>query len=230
MNKTITTVVIIVVIILAAFFYFTRPVSAPTESVESVAEKLVPTSQGDVDARALDEKLYRVSKSQSQVQFSINEVLRGSPFTAVGRTSEVAGDFLVSNRAVKVGTMTVNAKTFKTDSTQRDGAIVRFILKSDQPANEFITFKPSQPIALALPLAEGKQISANLSGDLTISGVTKPAIFAVRVQIQNQKLLVTGETIVKRSDFNLKIPELSFIASVDDEVGISVSTVAEMIQ
>ena len=136
----------------------------------------------------------------------------------------------VSKKAITVGKVAVNAKTFKTDSSNRDGAIARFILKSDQPANEFITFTPAQPIALASPLVEGKEISATVSGTLTISGITKPATFTVRIKMQNKGLVVTGDTTVKRSDFGLQIPDLSFIASVDDLVKVSISATADLVK
>lgn len=228
MKKIITIIVVVLVINLIAFFYFTRPVSAPTQAVDTVVEKLVPNTETNTSATG--EKVYRISQAQSSVQFSIGEILNGSPFTAVGKTSEVAGDIAVTRNQITVGEVVVNAKTFKTDNSRRDGAIVRFILKSDQPANEFITFKPTQPIALTAPIVEGKEISTKISGDLTVSGVTKPATFAVKIKTQAGKLSVTGGTTVKRSDFDLKIPELSFIASVDDEVEISVSAVAEVVQ
>ncbi len=231
MQKIITTVVIIIVIALASFLYLTRPVNAPTQSVESVAERL-PTG-----TPTTEQKLYRISQKQSEVQFSIGEILNGSPFTAVGKTSEVAGDILVSKNTVTVGEIVVNAKTFKTDSTRRDGAIVRFILKSDQPANEFITFKHTKPIVLALPPVVGKEVTATVSGDLTISGVTKPVVMNVKMTlltVKNQisgdeSFVITGDTTVKRSDFGLKIPELSFLASVDDVVKIHVAVTANRI-
>jgi polyisoprenoid-binding protein YceI len=231
MQRIITIVVVVAVVLIAGFFYFTRPVSAPTQAVDTVAEKLVPVTKIDEPSTpVVEQKVYRISQAQSSVQFSIGEILNGAPFTAVGKTSEVAGDIAVSQNQITVGEVVVNAKTFKTDSSRRDGAIVRFILKSDQPANEFITFKPTAPIALSTPLVDGKEISAKISGDLTISGVTKPATFAVKIKTQAGKFSVTGDTTVKRSDFDLKIPELSFIASVDDEVEISISAIAEMVK
>ena len=229
MQKIIIATAIIVIIILIPFFYFTRPVGAPTQSVDTVAEKTVPPSD-TVTAPATVEKVYRISQAKSEVQFSIGEILNGAPFTAVGKTSEVGGDVSVSKTAIKVGTISVNAKTFKTDSSRRDGAIVRFILKSDKPENELITFKPAQPIALSAPLTEGREVGATVSGDLTISGVTKSLTIPVKIKTQAGALSVTGNASVKRSDFDLKIPELSFIASVDDEVRISISAIAEMVK
>ncbi len=229
MKKIITIIVVVLVVNLIAFFYFTRPVGAPTQSVDTVAEKIVLSSD-TVTAPASVEKVYRISQVKSEVQFSIGEILNGAPFTAVGKTNEVGGDVSVSDTVIKVGTISVNAKTFKTDSSRRDGAIVRFILKSDKPENELITFKSTQPIALSAPLTEGKEISATVSGDLTVSGVTKPVTVPVKIKIQAGTLSVTGNATVKRSDFNLKIPELSFIASVDDAVKISISAIAEMVE
>jgi polyisoprenoid-binding protein YceI len=231
MQRIITLFVVVAVVLIAGLLYFTRPVSAPTQAVDTVAEKLVPVTKIDESSiPVVEQKVYRISQEQSSVQFSIDEILNGAPFTAVGKTSEVAGDIAVTRNQITVGAMAVNAKTFKTDSSRRDGAIVRFILKSDQPANEFITFKPTAPIAFTAPIVEGKEISTKISGDLTVSGVTKPATFAVKIKTQAGKLLVTGGTTVKRSDFDLKIPELSFVASVDDKVMISVSAVAEMVK
>ena len=231
MKKVAIGITLVLVIILITFLYSTRPVSAPTQSVESVAEKLpVATPDTQSVSASTGETFYRISPLQSQVEFSIGEILNGSPFTAVGKTSEVAGDVSVSKKAITVGKVAVNAKTFKTDSSNRDGAIARFILKSDQPANEFITFTPAQPIALASPLVEGKEISATVSGTLTISGITKPATFTVRIKMQNKGLVVTGDTTVKRSDFGLQIPDLSFIASVDDLVKVSISATADLVK
>ena len=226
MQRIITLVVIVAVVLIAGFFYFTRPVSAPTQAVDSVVEKLVPNTETNTSATS--EKVYRISQAKSEVQFIIGEVLNGAPFTAVGNTNEVAGDISISGNQITLGGLAVNAKTFKTDSSRREGAIVRFILRSDQPVNEFITFKPTQPITLGTPLVDGKEVWVTVSGNLTVSGVTKPAIFAGKIKIEGDNLIVKGYSTVKRSDFGLKIPELSFIASVDDEVLIYVSVVAEM--
>lgn len=228
MQKIITLVAVVAVVLIAGFFYFTRPVSAPTQAVDMVAEKLVPTEEAGTAIQ--EQKLYRISQAQSSVQFSIGEILNGAPFTAVGKTNEVAGDIAVTRNQITVGEVVVNAKTFKTDNSRRDGAIVRFILKSDQPVNEFITFKSTQPIVLSAPLVDGKEVGVSVSGNLTVSGVTKPATFAVKIKTQEGRLVVTGSATVKRSDFGLKIPELSFIASVDDKVEISISAIAEMVK
>lgn len=219
MKKTsIVIIVTVLLIVMLGFLYTTRPVSAPTQSVDVVSTSS-PTGTS----------LYRISQAESQVKFSIGEILNGKPFTVVGTTAQVGGDIMVSKDSINVNTMTVNAKTFKTDSSRRDGAIVRFILKSDLPENELIVFTASKPMLLSAPLVENTEITASISGNLTISGITKPAVFEVKIQTSGESLIVTGETTVKRSDFNLKIPELAFIASVDDSVEVSISVVASMI-
>jgi len=201
------------------FLYLTRPPPAPTQD----AGARVPALPA-----AASEKHYRIDSSGSKVTFRIGEILRGKPFIAVGVTSDVAGDIVVSNNAVTFGSLAVNARTFKTDSPQRDGAIGRFILKSQVPANEFIDFKPTGPAVVSTQT--NSSVTFTLSGDLTVSGVTKPASFTVVSTVSDQA--VTGKATVKlkRSDFKLAIPNVPFVASVDDEFTVTADVVAPIVQ
>ncbi len=219
MLKKIIIVIIVLIILGVILFKFAfRAPSVPTDNVQNQAGNLVASSP---------ERLYRIATSTSKVTFSINEVLRGSPFTAVGVTNQIAGDIVVSDNTINIGTLAINAKTFKTDSENRDGAIARFILKSEDPANEFIYFKPSGPISID---TSATSTSFTVNGDLTISGVTKPESFEVVVNITDQAL--TGKAILKmkRSDFNLVIPNVSFVASVDDELIVTTDITAPRVQ
>ncbi len=217
-NITIALVIIIVVAI-GSFFYVTRPVSAPTADIQSVSDTMASTSGST---------LYRISQSESRVEFTVNELLYGKPKLVVGTTTQVAGDISVQGSKITMGAIKLNAKTLVTDSPQRNGAINRLILKTDAPANEFVVFAPSSN-DFSGTLAEGKQASFSVIGDLTVSGVTKPATFKVTLTPAAGKLVGTASTTIKRSDFGLKIPNLSFIANVDDAIPVTASIVANKI-
>ena len=216
MNKNIIYGILGIIIVgVAGFLYATRPASSPSQNIQSVSDTL---NNDNVSGTSL----YRILQEGSKVEFSIGEILNGTPFTAVGTTNQVAGDITISGNPAKieVGMIKINARTFKTDDPSRDGAIARFILKSEDPANEFIEFKPTS--------VNGTIPDFTVSGDLTISGVTKPATFSVSARIEGGKMIGTAETKIKRSDYNLVIPNIPFVASVDDEFTVTADIVANL--
>ncbi len=218
-NKILIAVAVLVVGAVAAFFYVTRAPSAPSQDVASATESIATSSSTAV---------YRISQNDSLVKFEIDEILRDEPFTAVGTTTQIAGDIAIGADSITIGTIKVNARTFKTDDERRDGAIARAILKSEDAANEFITFVP-KGFDAETARVNGNILNLTITGDLTIAGVTKPGSFDVVLQLEETYIMATVESTVKRSDFGLTIPSLPFIAEVDDEVVVSANIVAELV-
>lgn len=212
MNKKIIIGIIIAVLGAGAYFYATRPASAPTQDIDTKTEN---------QAQQTD-SAYKIAQNQSHAQFSITETLNGKPFTAVGTTNQIAGTIAVSDAIFDIGTITINAKTFTTDSEQRDGAIARFILKSEKPENELITFKPTKT-------KQTSPTQATVTGDLTISGITKPATFEINATVDGDTIAGTVTGTVQRSDFGLTIPNIPFVANVSDTINVSADIVAEKV-
>lgn len=208
MKKTLFWLVVIALIAFGAYWYATSAPAAPSEDISAAADAMSSAS-GTV---------YRISQDSSKVSFAISEMLRGKPFTAVGTTSQIAGDIAVKADSIETGIIKINARTFKTDSSQRDGAIARFILKSDDPANEFIEIAP---ISAPVKLVSGKLATFQATTTITVSGVSKPSAFSVSVKDEGGKLAIVAETKVKRSDFGLVIPNIPFVASVPDQFDVS---------
>ncbi|HEY0908312.1 MAG TPA: YceI family protein [Candidatus Paceibacterota bacterium] len=213
-------IAVIAVAAIATFAYFLKPVSAPSQDINEVTSKL--------PAGSATSSVYRISQKESLVTFTMNELLRGKPFLVVGTTTQIAGDIAVKDGKFDIGELAINAKTLVTDSASRNGAIARAILKSETPGNEFMIFRPSSNDFTGA-LAMGKEVSFNVMGDLTISGVTKPVTFKVTATVEAGKVTGTATTTLKRSDFNLKIPDLSFIANVDDEFPVTAKIVADRV-
>lgn len=227
MKKIIFGFVVVIVALLLAFFYITRPPSAPSQTT--------PTTSGEQGTPLPGQtvRAYSVSAAESQAAFRIREVLRGSPFMAVGTTSAVSGEFKIIEengvRSAQMGEIRINARTFKTDDPRRDGAIARLILKSESPENEFIVFKPKDITGLPDSLEPDTAYEFEIQGDLTISGVTKPAKFAVVAFFNDAKISGKASAKIRRSDYNLVIPNIPFVANVDDEFEIEATLVAPRI-
>ncbi len=176
---------------------------------------------------------YGINAQSSQASFEIDEVLRGSPFTVVGTTKDVTGTISVDMTTPEkssVGIIKIDARTLKTDSPQRDGAIGRFILHSSDSGNQYIIFAAKKVSGLPKVISKAP-MNLTLTGDLTISGKTKPATFEAKsVTITNGSMKGMAQAKIKRSDYGLFIPSIPFVADVPDEFTIKIDLTAAQVK
>ncbi len=223
MKTAIAIIIIIVVLAGGAVWYLSRPVVAPSAPTETGTEVGTSASGG----------VYRINPAESSASFRVKEVLRDVDTIAVGTTSDVAGEIAINATDVSkstVGLVRVNARTLKTDSAQRDGAISRLILNSEEAANEFIEFRTTSISGITPATQISTGMSFTVTGDLKIKGVTKETTFNVNI-LSTDENAITGTAVgtVKRSDFGLTIPNVPFVASVEDNVELTLSFVAKKI-
>ena len=192
-------------------------------------EETAPETASD-EATTSGGQTFQIVPEQSEVRFIIDEVLRGSPKTVVGSNSQLSGQITVdpANPAeASIGPIEIDARGFKTDQNRRNGAIQRFILQTGQPENQFITFTPTAIDGLPASAAVGDTFDFQITGDLTVHGVTQAATFAMQVTAGSEtELSGSGSTTVNYADFGLTIPDVPFVASVADEVILEIEFVA----
>lgn len=224
MNRKILLILVALIIFGAiAFLYVLRPPALPSRDISSFDASGQSGEVQNPEVREL-----RILSSSSTAEFRIGEVLGGKPFTVIGATNQIAGNVIIDpskKEWLSLGVVRVNARTLKTDDSSRDGAISRFILKSEDPQNEFIEFKAVGVNAGNFP-KEGENFTLTISGNLKISGVIKPVVWIGTGKISGDSMFATAETTVKRGDFNLVIPSVPFVASVDEDVVLKVSVMA----
>ncbi len=224
------TIVIVLFGALVTYSYITRPVTNPSENSNTAnnsTENIKSKISEDVNVRTI---FMAINSDESKAEFKLSEVLRGKPTLVVGTTNILSSDvgvtFAPAN--IMISDVSINARTLKTDSTQRDGAISRLILHSDKPENEFITLKNIVVAGLPTEIARNTKFSMNVTGDLTINGITKKTAFSGSgtVGIDNKFKGELG-TVITHSDFGIKIPNLPFLANVDDDSKINIYFVAK---
>ncbi len=200
-----------VVVAGALVWYAMRPIAAPSApAAEQAAPAATETATTSASAP------YKVLNTDSAAEFSIDEVLRGKPFTAVGTASVIEGD----ETAIRV-----NARTFTTDSQGRDRMIARFILESEKPENEFVEFRPAGLAALLAANVEAMPVPIEIMGTLMIRGVAKPATFRGTIERKGDMHRIVAETKASRADFGLTIPSVPSVASVADTVTLKADIV-----
>lgn len=214
----------------------TTPTIAPDTTVDegtgstTASETTAGTDAGTTTPASVG-VAFVIDPARSVATFEIDEVLRGEPKRVIGTTSEVAGQFLVDVEdlsTVEFSQMLVNARTFQTDSGNRDRAIRGpVVLNSADDAFEFITFDVTALEGLDGELGVGESTSFSMTGDLVIRGTSNPVTFDVTASMVDESTIEgTAEATVLRSDYGIGIPSAPGVADVGDEVVIRLEFVA----
>ncbi|HUF39227.1 MAG TPA: YceI family protein [Anaerolineales bacterium] len=200
--------------------------AAPDQPAEAGSE---PTAGAQPDLFAPSGTvLFAISQDESQVRFSIDEILNNAPVTAVGVTNQIAGeiaiDFTVPANS-QVGVITVNARTLTTDRENRNRMIRNEILDTD--LFEFITFTPTAMTGLPAAIMPGQTFTFQITGGLTIRDVTLPVTFEVTASVDaDGRLAGYAFTAILRSEYGITIPSVPSVAEVSDEVLLEFDFVA----
>ena len=173
-------------------------------------------------------RVFEIRPEQSEARFVIDEVLRGEPKTVVGATNQVAGQITVDPNdldTARLGTILVNARTFATDSNQRDRAIQNFVLQTAE--YEYISFTPREVIGLPNRAGAGETLSLQVVGDLAIRGVAREVTFDATVTPESaDRLTGRASTTIRYADWGISIPQVPAVTGVSEQVQLQLDFVA----
>jgi len=186
-----------------------------------------PVAEGPASA-ASNAQVFEIDPNASSARFVIDEILRGSPYTVVGTTNQVAGQIaadLDDLDTAQVGTIRINARTLTTDADGRNRMLKNQILQTDQ--HEYITFTPRQMVGLPETVTVGQSFTFQMAGDLTIKDVTRDATFDVVVTpTAENRLEGTASSSIRYADWGVSIPQVPSVAGVADQVALHLDFVA----
>lgn len=162
---------------------------------------------------------FAIDPALSEARFVIGEVLGGQPNTVIGVNQQISGSAQVSfeqPEASLLGQIQIQAAGFRTDSDLRDRAINQFILQSSTfPA---IRFLPGAIRGLPSVVAPGHRVSLEIQGELIIHEISQPVTFVAELTVVSaSQLQGTATATVRRADYDLEIPRVPRVASVDEE-------------
>jgi len=164
----------------------------------------------------------------TQARFLIDEILRGSPNTVTGTTSQVTGEITIdlgSPGRTLLGPIQVEAGSLATDSSLRDRAIRNFILQTS--AFPQIIFTPTSLEGLPTTASVGGTFAFSITGNLTVRDVTRPVTFEVTLTAETgDRLTGLASTAILRSGYGLTIPSVPSVADVSQEVGLELEFTA----
>ena len=219
--KMMVGVVLLATLGVAAFAGYTT-FKPPAEATSPVAS--APVAQGSPGATSV----YQIDPNASSAHFVVDEVLRGSPYTVVGATNQVAGEIAANLEdldAAQVGTIRINARTLTTDAEGRNRMLKNQILQTDQ--HEYIEFTPKRLIGLPESATVGQSFTFQMVGDLAIRGTTREATFDVVVTpTAANRLEGKASSTIKYADWGVSIPRVPTVAGVAEQVALHLDFVA----
>jgi polyisoprenoid-binding protein YceI len=134
--------------------------------------------------------------------------------TAVGRTPKVTGSLTIAGTKVTAVDITADLTALQSDDNQRDNQLRNNGIQTNQFPSA--TFKLTSPIDLGSVPADGKEISATASGQLTLHGVTKDVQVALKAKLSGSTIVVTGSLPIVLADYSIEKPNSFKVLSIED--------------
>lgn len=225
----------ILAVLAATIFVGGCTLSGPKDNINynyGPGEERVEVGTGaDVDDKitvSTNATVLNVVAEESEAKYSLNEILSGVPTLVVGTSRQLSGQIMVDTSVkpaiVTIGDIKLDAASFTTDKPMRDKNVVSLILKSDKPENKYIVFHTTNISGVPETLSANQSFPVEITGDLTISGVTKPATFKGQMTWKGDGG-VTGSasTDLTYANFGLVIPNFPFLANVDPIVKLEIN-------
>ena len=174
--------------------------STTASAATGAAEKYTLTMSSDV--------------AKNYVGYRVTEVLFGQDTQGVGRTTKVTGSLTLAGAAITAAEFTVDMTTLKSDEDNRDRKFQGEIMQTSTYPTA--TFTITKPIELGSIPADGTQITASATGDLTLHGVTKSITLEVKAQRNANIVDVLGSTNVKFADYKINNPSNGAVTTQDN--------------
>lgn len=168
-----------------------------------------------------------VLDGNSEARYRAQEVLAQIrvPSEAIGRSRAVTGALVIDASGQLVAPesrITVDLREIRSDSGLRDRFVRDNVLRTAQfPNAEFVG---REVRGLPWPAPPTGQLNFQLAGDLTVHGVTRPAVWDVAAEINGPEVSATASTRAKITDFGMQVPRVPTVLSLEDELVLEVET------
>ena len=150
----------------------------------------------------------------SVVGYRVEETLFGQSAEGVGRSEGVTGTLTVEGTTVTEASFEVDMTTFESDESRRDGQFEGRIMETGEFPTA--TFVLTTPIDLDAVPADGEEVVAEATGDLTLHGVTRPVTIPLTAKLTGSTFAVDGSVTITFADYEIDDPS-GGPASVGDD-------------
>ncbi len=160
----------------------------------------------------------------SVVGYRAKEVLFGQDTEGVGRTSSVTGTLTISGTSVDTAKFEVDMTTLKSDQDRRDGQVRGRIMETEKYPTS--AFELTSPIDLGSIPADGTEITAKATGNLTIKAETKEVTLDLAAKKDGNTISVLTEYRIQFEEWGIEDPSFG-PAQVEDNALLEIKLVFE---
>lgn len=149
----------------------------------------------------------------SEFGYRVDEILGGINVTAVGRSNEIEGSLTIVGTTATIDA-TVEVANIVSDDSRRNNAFRGTVMDVENfPTANFST---TEPIEFGSIPADGEQVTAIATGELTLKGVTLPVTVEVTAQAGGDSIGVLGNIPITFTDYGIDNPTNPAV-SLEDE-------------
>ena len=150
----------------------------------------------------------------SEFGYRVKEILFGVDAAAVGRSNQITGGLSVEGTQITSADFEVDVASITSNETRRDGQFRGRIMSADEFPTA--TFVLTEPIELGSEPAEGLEVVAEATGELTLRGITNPVTFEVTAKLENGLIGVLGSIPVVFADYSIANPSFGGVTTEDE--------------
>ncbi len=191
--------------------------SVPTRNIDAVPAPAAPAP--GVMLRFI------LAPTEQAARYRVRERLVGHdlPNDAVGETKSVTGAIAFDSSGSVVrqeSKFVVDAATFVSDQNRRDGFVRGRLLDARQYPS--VVLVPSSVRGVALPLPASGSRAIEMTGDLTVRGVTRPTTWKGTVNFKDGRVVGSAATEFTFDDFQIEQPRVPVLLSVADTIRLEI--------
>ena len=198
-----------------------EPQTAFAGSAPAKAVATVQTANSSI-AAALR---FVVSPTGNAARYRVRERLVGHdlPNDAIGETKALSGAIEFDSKGKVIpesSKFVVDAGTFVSDKDRRDGFVRGRLLEAD--AYPSIVLVPTDVRGVSLPLPTSGTLPIEMTGNLTVHGVTRPTIWKGSAKFQDGRVTGSAATAFTFDDIQMEQPRVPVLLSVADTIRLEI--------
>ena len=193
--------------------------STPTRSA-TAQHAVTPASVNGAALRLV------LSSTGNAARYRVRERLMGHDFDndAIGETKHLTGaiSFDSNGKVIRdVSKFTVDAGSFVSDKDRRDGFVRGRLLEADEYPT--VVLVPTNVRGMTVPLPTTGSRPFEMTGDLTVRGVTRPTTWNGTVQFKDGTVSGSAATAFTFDDIQMEQPRVPVLLSVADTIRLEIT-------
>ncbi len=200
---------------------------ANTAYASSSPVRNVVAGEGSTSAASQSAALRLVLASTGNAaRYRVRERLMGHDFPndAIGETKSLTGAIAFDSNGKVIrdaSKFTVDAGSFVSDKDRRDGFVRGRLLEADEYAT--VVLVPTDVRGMTIPLPTTGSRPFEMTGDLTVRGVTRPTIWNGTVQFKDGTVSGSAATAFTFDDIQMEQPRVPVLLSVADTIRLEIN-------